>query len=111
MQQPIVPGRARAPLLRQRSIQARLGRVEEFIERLGNRAGIAHISTTPARDLSEDHLTQLGSRSLVGRSDDYCAGIPIPAASAVEASASYNCSGRNMVVRVSRRQALTAVVF
>ena len=92
-------------------MQARLGRVEEFIEGLGNRAGIAHISTTPARDLSEDHLAQLESRSLVGRTDDRCADIPTRTASAVEASASSNCSGRNIVVRVSLRQALTAVVF
>ena len=92
-------------------IQARLGRVEELIEQLGNRAAIAHTSNKPARDLSEGHLTQLGSKSLEGRTDDYCAGIPTPAVSAVEASASFSCSGRNTVVRVSRRQALTAVIF
>ena len=92
-------------------IQARLGRVEELIEQLGNRAAIAHTSNKPARDLSEGHLTQLGSRSLEGRTDDYCAGIPTPAASAIEANASSSCSGGDIVVRISRRQALTAVVF
>lgn len=92
-------------------IQARLGRIEELIEQLGNRAAAAHTSNKPARDLSEGHLTQLGSRSLEGRTDDYCAGIQTRTASAVEASVSFSCSDRNTVVRVSRCQALTAVVF
>ena len=88
-------------------IQARLGRVEELIERLGNRAVLPHISNTPARDLPEDHLTQFGPRS----PDDYCAGIPTPTAFAVEANASFSCSGCKVVVRISCQQALTAVVF
>ena len=92
-------------------IQERLGRVEELIERLGNRAVITQISNASARDLSEGHLTQLESRSLECRTDDYCAGIPTPTASAVEASASFSCSRRNIVVRISHHQALTAVVF
>ena len=100
-----------APASGSNQIQARLGRVEELIEQLGSRAVIAHISNSPARDVSEGHLTQLGSRSLVGRTPNCCAGIPTPVASAVEASASFSCSGRNTVVRVSRNQALTAVVF
>ena len=92
-------------------IQARLGRVEELIERLGNRAVVAHISNTPAKDPSEGHLTELDSGSLVSHTDDFDSGIPTPTASAVEASASFSCSGRNIVVRFSRRQALTADMF
>ena len=92
-------------------MQARLGRVEELIEQMGNRAAIAHTSYKPARDLSEGHMTQLGSRSLEGCTDDYCAGIPTPAASAIEASASFSGSSGDIVVRIFRLQALAAIVF
>lgn len=92
-------------------VEARLGRVEELVEHLVNGAGTAHIPSSPAKDLSEGHLIQLEPRSLTGRTSNRGAGIPTPAASAVEANASFNCSGRNIVVRVSRRQAVTAILF
>ena len=92
-------------------VEARLGRVEELIEHLVNSAVTAHIPSSPAKDLSEGHLTQLEPRPLVGCTSDRCAGIPTPAASEGEASASFSCSGRNAVVRVFRRQAFTAVLF
>ena len=92
-------------------VEARLGRVEELIEHLVNRAVTAHIPNSPAKDLSKGHLPQLEPRSLAGRTSDRGAGIPTPAASEVEAGASFSCSGRKIVVRVSRRQALTAVLF
>lgn len=92
-------------------VEARLGRVEELIEHLVNSAVTAHIPNSPAKDLSEGHLVQLEPGPLAGRTSDRCADIPTPAASEVEAGASFSCSGRNIVVRVSRRQALTVVLF
>lgn len=94
-------------------VEARLGRVEELIEHLVKSAATAHIPNSPAKDPSEGHLTQLEPRLLAGHTSDRCAGIPPLAASEVEASASFSCSGRgrSTVVRVSRRQALTPVPF
>lgn len=92
-------------------VEARLGRVEELIEHLVNRAVTPQSPKSPAKDLSEGHLTQLEPRSLAGSTSDRCASIPTAAASAVEASVSFNPSGRNLVVRVSRRQSATAVLF
>jgi Fungal Zn(2)-Cys(6) binuclear cluster domain len=92
-------------------VKARLGRVEELIEHLVNRAITAHIPNSPAKDLSEGHLTQLEPSLLAGRTFDRCTGIPVPAPSAVEASVSFGCSGQNLVVCVSRYQAVTAALF
>ena len=92
-------------------LEARLGRVEELIEHLVNSAVTVHIPNSPAKDLSEGRLTQVEPRPLAGRTSDRSAGIPTPAASVVEAGASFSCSGRSIVVRVSRRQILTAALF
>ena len=92
-------------------VEARLGRVEELIEHMVNSAVPAQIPNSPAKDISEGHLTQLNPRPLAGRTSDSCAGIPTPAASELEAGASFGCSDRNIVVRISRRQTFTAVLF
>ena len=80
-------------------VEARLGRVEELMEHLVNRADTAHIPNSPAKDLSEAGLTQLEPRSRAGRTPDRCAAISTPATSAVEASVSFSCSSRDKMVR------------
>lgn len=92
-------------------VAARLGRVEEFIEHLVNNAATIQITNSPAKDLSEGHLTQLEPRPLTSPTSDRCAGIPTPAASEVESGASFNRTGRNTVVRVSRCHGLAVVLF
>lgn len=99
------------PLAGSNQVEARLGRVEELIEHLVNSDDIFYIPDSVAKNLPEGYLTQPGPRPLAGRTSDRCAGIPIPAASEVEAGAFVSGSGRSTAVRVSCRQDLTAVLF
>jgi hypothetical protein len=71
-------------------VEARLGRVEQLIEHLVDN-NIPN-PNSPAKQLS-------------------CAAIPTSVASEVEPDSSSSCSGRNTVVRVSRRQALVVTLF